>query len=57
MLHHWNDDEKYNYEELRDNYIFGVEMDPMATLNEIKNVHNDDDFLTAEEFCKKYNLW
>ena len=57
MLHHWDDDEEYNYEELRDNYIFSVEINPMATLNEIKNVHNDDDFLTAKEFCKKYNLW
>lgn len=56
MLHHWEDDEKLSFEELRDNYIHSVEGSSMSSLNEIRNVHNDSDFLTAKEFCRKYGL-
>lgn len=56
LLHHWEDEDEVSYEDLRDSYIREVEEDSMASLNEIRNVHNDDDFLTAEEFCEKYDL-
>ena len=56
MLHHWEDDSDISFEELRDNYIRSVEDCDMASLNEIRNVHNDSDFLTAEEFCKG-DIW
>lgn len=50
------DEEHYSYEDLRDSYVREVEDDAMASLNEIKNVHNDDCELTAKEFCEKHNL-
>lgn len=50
------DDDEIDYESLRDNYISDVDTDAMASLNEIKRVHEDDDYLTAKEFCKKHNL-
>lgn len=56
FLHHWDDEHELSYEELRDNYIKAVENDAMASLNEIRNVHDDDDYLSAKEFCEKYNL-
>lgn len=56
MLHRWEDDNSSSLEELRDNYIRSVENSDMSSLNEIRNVHNDDDWLTAEEFCRKYGL-
>lgn len=55
-LHHWSDDNSTSFEELRDSYIKSVDNDEMASLNEIRNVHEDDAYLTAEEFCKKYGL-
>lgn len=56
VLHHLEDDEGLSFEELRDNYINSVEDSDMSSLNEIRNVHNDSDFLTAKEFCRKYGL-
>lgn len=56
MLHHWNDDINPSVEELREQYIIKVENDPMASLNEIRRVHEASDYLTAEEFCEKYHL-
>ena len=56
LLHHWDDKDEKSFEELRDEYIRRVENDAMASLAEIRNAHDDDDYLSAEEFCKKYRL-
>lgn len=50
------DEESVDYYKLRDNYIKEVENSAMASLAEIKNVHNRSDEMSAKEFCEKYNL-
>lgn len=56
FLHHWNDEDEKSFEELRDGYVNSVDDDAMASLNEIRNVHNDADCLSAKDFCEKYGI-
>lgn len=56
LLIHFDDDDETDYEFLRDKYISDVDNDIMASLNEIKRTHEDDDYLTAKEFCEKHDL-
>ena len=55
FLHHWVEDELSD-ESRRDAYVESVDNDPLASLAEIRNTHEDAEYLSAEEFCEQYHL-